>query len=153
MIEVTRVRHPVQCWTHSLYVFHGGSGPAPGCSTHCGIIGIKSTTRGTTSLPFYAAVCVQGALYFCTPHAPPLHGKLCVNWDCKSSAFAAPHRTPHTEPTEHLQKHMLVSAQINFPFCLSFIFLPGFIFFSSFSSTSPGRIFKVGLIVYFVTKQ
>lgn len=46
-----------------------------------------------------------------------------------SSVFVASHHAPHTEATEHSQTHLLMPVHINSLFCLSFLFLPGFIYF------------------------
>ena len=120
---------------NTQFVFSDGSGPPPGCFTHLGITGIESTSRGTTSLTFphhiiclCAAACVQSVIYFHAQHAL-LHCKLCVNWDWISSVFVASHHAPHTEATERLQTHLLMPVHINSLFCLSFLFLPGFICF------------------------
>lgn len=148
--EVTHVQGPAQCWTQ--FVFRGGSGPLPGCSlpTWASLplnpqpwVPLDVSSHPTPPVD----ACVQSAVYFCTQHAL-LHCKLCVNWDRKSSVFAAPHHTPHTELS---QNHTLRSVHFHFPFGLSSIFLSGFIFCPFFSSVLPGRILKFGSIIHFAT--
>ena len=137
---------------HTQFVLSGGSGPlqdvSPTLARHPQP-GVPLAFPSPSRPHFCAAAHMQSAIYFCTQRAL-LHCTLGVNQAHKSPVFAALRHTLHTELTEILQTHILLSVHIHYPFCLIYISLRVHIF-PLFSSTPPGRVFNFDSIVCFVT--